>query len=94
MNHARIQIVLVEDIRIADVVFKAGNFSFELRLLVHRLIIFGVFGKVAERTRNFDALGYLISAGGFELLELLDLGIVALSCLHDLLFHFKAILLP
>ena len=29
-----------------------------------------------------------------ELLELLHLGIVALFCQYDLLFHFKAILLP
>ena len=90
MNHARIQIVLIEDIRVADVVFKAGDFSFELCLLVHRLIILGVFGKVAERTRNFDALGYLISAGGFELFELLNLGFSGTYPQYCYYIHFIA----
>ena len=87
MNGLRVEIALIKDIGVAYLIFKAGYLRLKLSLLVHRLIILGVFGEIAEGTRDLDSLCNLISADCFELFKFLDLDIIALFCQYNMLFH-------
>ena len=51
-------------------IFDIGNAGFHFRLVAHGLVVFAVFGKVAEGLGLFDLFGNGITPGGAQFAEL------------------------
>ena len=80
MHLIRFLLVLFNDLRVVEHDLEVCNAGLQNRLIVFRLVIFAVFGEVAEGKRHLDFLRHFLAADDLQVIELLFKRLTAFFC--------------